>query len=343
MTREVAFSAIELAMKGKKSTGILFYGGEPLLERQLIFDVVEHCQKITSQTGHKFSFKITTNGILLDEEFLKFSRDINMAIGFSCDGPAQDDCRLFPDKRKTFDILKDKIPMLLKYHPYAVGLSVINPTTVHKASDIAKFLFDSGFRYVSMNVNYCETAGWTKKHFEILKKEYKKLATLYEKWTTIENKFYFAPFDKKILAHLKGKKYHEDRAVMNYGQPSIAPDGTIYAMSKHIDQQQFAIGDVFNGFDKEKRESFYNAGNETHSVCRDCDLYSRCNYAHFNLKYDGKKFVPNPSPIQCCHEQLVAPIADLVANKLYSKRNSMFIHKHYNDFYPIISLAEDEK
>jgi len=129
MTKEIAFKAIELASAGSKSTGILFYGGEPLLEKELIYSVVEHCAKIEKDTGHKFSYKITTNGILLDEDFLKYSQKINMAIGFSCDGPAQDICRLFPNKNKTLDILKEKLPLLFKYHPYAVGLSVLNPST----------------------------------------------------------------------------------------------------------------------------------------------------------------------------------------------------------------------
>ena len=343
MTREIAYAAIELAMKGSKSTGLLFYGGEPLLEKELIYDIVEHNKKITKETGHVFTYKITTNGILLDEEFLKFSQDINMAIGFSHDGPAQDDCRLFRNKDKTSEVLKDTIPLLLKYQPYAVGLSVLNPTTVHKASDILKFLIDSGFKYISMNVNYCGTAGWTKKHFEVLRKEYKKIAKMYEEWTTAEKKIYFAPFDAKILSHLKGKKYHEDRASMNRDQPSIAPCGTIYPMSKYIDQTDFAIGDIFSGFDNSKREHFEKKANDMPVSCRECAINKRCNYMFSNLGYNGEDYFPNISPVQCFHEQMITPIADTLAEKLYSKRNALFIHKHYNDMYPIISLSEDSR
>jgi len=343
MTKEIAIKAIDLGMQAKnsKSTGVLFYGGEPLLERQLIYDVVEHNKKITQETGHKFSYKITTNGILLDEEFLQFSKDINMAIGFSHDGPAQDFCRLTKTKEKTSVILKEKIPLLLKYHPYAVALSVLNCNSVHLASEIAKFLIDSGFKYISMNVNYSPNAGWTKKHFEILEKEYKKIAKMYEKWTTDEEKIYFAPFDAKILSHIKGERYHADRAVMNREQPSIAPDGTIYPMSKYIDQRDFAIGNVFSGFDENKRVVFEKAANEMPASCKDCALNLRCNYMYSNLAFDGNNFFPVISPVQCAHEQMLTPIADDLAAKLYKKRNALFIHKHYNELYPVISKAED--
>jgi len=341
MTKEIATKAIEIAMKGSKSTGILFYGGEPLLEKQLIYDVVAHNKKITEQTGHKFNYKITTNGVLLDEEFLIFARNINMAIGFSHDGPAQDECRRFATGEGTADVLRDKIALLLKYHPYAVMLSVLHPTTVHLASDIVQFMLDSGFRYMSLNVNYSPEAGWTKKHFEELERQYKKISKMYEEWTNSEKKIYFAPFDAKILSHLKGKKYHADRAVMNKEQPSIAPCGTIYPMSKYIDQMDFAIGNVFSGFDEAKREVFESAANVLPATCKDCAINFRCNYMYYNLGFLSGEFAPAIFATQCTHERMLTPVADKLAEKLYKKRNALFIHKHYNDYYSIISKAED--
>ena len=167
------------------------------------------------------------------------------------------------------------------------------------------------------------------------------LASCEEKWTTDEQKVYFAPFDAKILSHIKGERYHKDRAVMNREQPSIAPDGIIYPMSRYIDQTDFAIGDVFNGFDKTKRDRFEKMANIMPLSCKDCALNLRCNYLYSNLVYNGTDFVPNISPVQCTHEQMLAPIADALAAKLYKKRNALFIHKHYNEFYSVISKSED--
>ena len=41
MTREVAYAAVDLAAESKKPCGLIFFGGEPLLERELIYDTVE--------------------------------------------------------------------------------------------------------------------------------------------------------------------------------------------------------------------------------------------------------------------------------------------------------------
>ena len=95
MSREVAFAAVKLGMENTNTSALLFYGGEPMLERRLIYDVARYAKAITKKTGHTFLYKMTTNGTLLDEEFLKFSSGINLTIGFSHDGPMQDNCRRF--------------------------------------------------------------------------------------------------------------------------------------------------------------------------------------------------------------------------------------------------------
>jgi len=343
MTREIAFAAVRLGMEDKKTSGLLFYGGEPLIERQLIYDIVEYTKKLKQETGHTFFYKMTTNGILLDEDFLEFSRDINMSIGFSHDGPAQDDCRLFSNGDKTAEILEEKISLLLKYHPHAVAMSVVDPSTVHKASEIVKFLSDKGFRYISLNLNYDDAAKWTIEHFKILEQEYKKMAKLYGEWTTAEKKFYLSPFDVKIISYLKGEKYHEDRRRMNREQPSIAPDGKIYPGSRYIDQPAFSIGDVFSGIDDNKREDIEKRGDIPPAACAECALITRCNYVYGSLFADKEgAIIAKISPVQCAHERLLTPVADRVAEKLYKKRNALFIHKHYNELYSVISLAEDK-
>ena len=341
MTREVAYQAVKLCMEKNKISGLLFYGGEPLLEKELIYNIVAHTQEINKDTGFNFFYKITTNGTLLDEEFLKFSKKINMSIGFSHDGPAQNDNRLFYNGDGSFDILEEKIALLLKYQPYAVGMSVVDSSTVHKAADTVKFLHDKGFRYITMNLNYDPKAQWTTKHLDILKNEYRKIAEMYLKWTRREEKFYLSPFDLKILSHLKGDKYNEDRRFMNRMQPSIAPDGMIFSGSRYVDFPKFSIGNVFTGIDEEKRKFLEDKGAIPPEPCRKCAIKSRCNYVYDHLNCHGKDMATEISPVQCAHEQIITPIADDVAAKLYRQRNAMFIHKHYNQMYSVMSLFED--
>ena len=342
MSRDTAFAAVKFGMENKNTSGLLFYGGEPLLERELIYDIVKYTKDIKEKTGHSFYYKMTTNGTLLDEEFLSFSQDINLTIGFSHDGPAQDNCRIFSSGGGTFTLLEDKISLLLKYQPYAVAMSVMDPSTIHNAAATVRFLFDKGFKYISLNLNYARTAPWTKKHFLILEEEYRKMAQMYIEWTNQEEKFYLSPFDRKILSHLKGDKYNKDRRQIAKNQLSVASNGKLYPSSGVLGDPAFEIGDVFSGVDSEKQEILYENGSVPPNSCLECAIRQRCNYVFDNLIRRGTEIVNDISPAQCAHERLLTPIADYVAEKLYKERNALFIHKHYNELYTIVSLMEDK-
>ena len=344
MTADIAMKAVDFAIRQSEGqpVGLLFYGGEPLLERQLIYHIVNQCSKIKQNTGQVFYYKMTSNCILLDEEFLQFAEQHNITIGMSCDGPAQDDCRLFPNGKGSFSILEEKIPLLLKYQPYAVGMSVIDSTTIHKAAEVVQYLFDCGFRYITQSLNYCRTATWTEDHLEVMEKQFWQMAEMYIKWTRAEEKFYLAPIDMKIISHLKGENYNPDRRKMALNQLSVAPSGRIYSASRFVDDSSLAIGDVYKGLDLKKQQEIYDKGSDLAEPCSRCKLSGRCNYAYDSLRKgeDGALFT-DIAPLQCVNEQMLAPIADYVAGVLYKEKNPMFLHKHYNEFYPIMSLLED--
>ena len=342
MARETAFAAVDLAASEKKPCGLIFFGGEPLTERELIYDIVDYSQKVKKETGQIFYYKMTTNGTLLDEDFLKFSRSLNMMIGFSHDGYMQDDCRVFYDGRGTFEILESKIPMLLAYQPYAVAMCTVNPETAHKLSASVEFLFNKGFRYITISPNYAQSANWTQKSLAVLESEYKKLAELYIKWTKANMKFYLSCFEMKILSHLRGEKYCEDRCQLGKKQISVAPDGKLYPCVQFIDDPEFEMGDVFSGIDINKRKIIEQKGSVNPPVCETCAINKRCNHTCGCLNRQATGSIGEISPVQCAHEQMLLPIADSIAEKLYKERNSLFIHKQYNEFYPILSMIEDK-
>jgi uncharacterized protein len=341
MSQDVAFAAVRFGMKGVSSSGLLFYGGEPLLERQLIYDTVEYASKIKKKTGHNFFYKMTTNGTLLDEEFLEFAKSVNLTIGFSHDGPVQDDCRLFANGEGSFELLEEKIPLLLKYQPYAIAMCVTDPSTVHRAAEMIKFMFDKGFRYLHISHNYDRKAPWTQEHLAVLEREYKKMAEMYIEWTRKEIKFYLSPVDAKILSHLKGEKYNADRLRMACNQPSVNYDGKIYYSSKYLGNTDFEIGDVFSGINSKKQKHIYERAAIPGKQCLECAIRTRCNYAYDSLVCEGGEITADITPMQCAHEQVITPVADYAAQTLYKDENPLFIHKHYNEMYPVMSLVED--
>jgi len=41
------------------------------------------------------------------------------------------------------------------------------------------------------------------------------------------------------------------------------------------------------------------------------------------------------------YEQMLVPLADEIGRVLYKKRDPLFLHKHYNAAYPVLSVLED--
>jgi len=161
MDPDTAFRAVDLAVSDcGRSVGIIFFGGEPLLRKDLIYSTIEYAKAKSKQAGIHMHFKVTTNGTLLDEAFMEYSARENLFIALSHDGvrEAHDLHRVDRGCCGTFDRLSDKIDLLLRYRPYAPVMMTVNPDTVMHYADSVKYLYARGFKYIICSLNYA--ADW---------------------------------------------------------------------------------------------------------------------------------------------------------------------------------------
>lgn len=342
MSIETAKKAVDLASKERdKPSGIIFFGGEPLLCKDLIYEIVEYSRWVEKKEHCSFYFKLTTNGLLLDEEFMDISLKENIFIALSHDGieQAHDKYRIDMNSKGTFSRLSDKIGLLLRNRPNSPVMLVVNPDTVNYYYDSVVYLYERGFRYIICSLNY--EAAWTEKHIRQLKKQYEKLSELYITKTMAEEKFYLSPFEVKISSYINGGNYCYERCELGKKQVSISPEGLIYPCVQFVGEEQYCIGDVDVGIDKSAQHRLYMLNEGEKESCKACALKRRCNHYCGCMNKQSTGSVNEVSPVQCSHERILIPIADKMAEKLYKKRNALFIQKHYNDMFPIISMIED--
>jgi len=350
MTNEIAFQSVKFATEAMSpNIGVIFFGGEPLLKLDVIKATVDHCKKIEAQNiiKYKFHYKITTNGILLDDDFLKFAAENNIIISLSIDGikEAHDTHRKFKNGAGSFDLVASKIDKLLDYQPYANALMVVNPENVDSYFDSVKFLIDKGFIYILASLNYA--GAWTDKHLLKLQKQYKLLAKYYKELSLSERKFFFSPFEMKLTTHIKGKEILCTDCHLAQTQVSIAPNGDIYPCVQFVQDavanKEFVIGNVWDGFDLEKRKLMYNHSQEENLSCANCALKGRCNYKCSCLNWQTTGIINQASSVLCESEKILIPIVDKLGEELFEKKSASFIQKHYNTAYPIFSLMEDDR
>ena len=350
MTPQIARAAVDLAAEScrrenpDKSVGIIFFGGEPLLCRDLIVDTIQYCRQLGKRTEQSFYFKVTTNGSLLDESFLADDPTAEVFVALSHDGVllAHDAQRIDEEGRGTFERLRPKIDLLLRHKPYAPVMLVTTPKTVSHYAVSVKYLFDCGFRYLICSLNYGAT--WSRRELVELKHQYDLLADWYEMQTRAESKFYFSPFDVKIASHVYPGSCRLERCELGRRQISVAPSGRLFPCVQFVgsgEESEYSIGDVWLGIDDARREALYQRNAKEKGSCQTCAIRERCNHFCGCLNRQATGSISDVSPVLCEHEQMTLKAADHVASRLFRRRDAMFIQKQYNDLFPLVSLVED--
>jgi uncharacterized protein len=347
MTPEVARAAIDFALRdGGEAPGIVFFGGEPLIKRDLIVLAIEHAKRACAEIGPRVipHFKITTNGLLLDDELIDLCAREHVAVSLSIDGTEEghDRHRLNVAGQPTFARVAERARALLARKPYSPAIMVATPHTVALAAAGVERLFAIGFRYVIFQLDYA--AEWSDAAIAELERQYRRMAQLYVEKTRREEKFYLSPFDIKIATHIRGEEARGLLCKLGVRQVSVAPDGALYPCVQFVRDgrdRKFVVGDVWGGVDEGARAVCFEATERAPAECSGCAIEPRCNRRCGCLNLQTTGDLGAPSPLLCAHERMIVPIADWIGETLWEERAPMFVQKHYNRAFPMLSLIED--
>ncbi len=130
MAFETACKSIDLLLREaalRDRVNVVFFGGEPLTNFDLIRRVVEYAEKKCLEENKIADFSLTTNATLLTPKIVGFLNTHKFGIAVSIDGPKtlHDKNRKTVGGKGTYDIVSDKVRMLLaRYTARPVGARV---------------------------------------------------------------------------------------------------------------------------------------------------------------------------------------------------------------------------
>lgn len=293
MTEEIADKGIQLALANKDpkvdKITVVFFGGEPLMNWDLVTYV---CEKYQDQC----LFSMTSNMSLLTEERATFLNQHNVGMLFSIDGDkeTQDINRPFVNGQGTFDVISQKIPMVLRHWPQVTFRSTIIPKTADKLFHNYMFARQQGFiNYFCTPDAYSDWHGYE----EILTNEMVKITgqiidDIYGGRKTIIPQVISDGLVNYF--EVKGEIPKSYDSPMRCGMGSmgfgVGASGIISACQEHSticddDSDLFVIGDVYNGIDEERHyrlikeymEQRYKYGNKNcDDTCKDCRFKGVC-------------------------------------------------------------------
>lgn len=324
MSEETALRAVEfVAENSLRSCGISFFGGEPLLQKNLIYKCVEHAKNIADK---QFSYNMTTNGLLLNDEFLNFATENKIKIAMSHDGLMSQDNRIYADGRDCLAALDEKLALLLKYQPKAFIMATVAANTVNSAAESVIYLYESGVRVLNLAIDMRPDAGWNEDLLEILAGEFDKISE-YILGRFVEGEdICFNSFDEKIFHITKNKPKHFCQ--LGKRASIIDADGAIYPCIQFNDRAEYRMGSVFDGINTAVQNKIYHQSLKKPECCDGCALESRCindcSCANFQQCGDMNAV----SPVQCAYQRMLIEKADSLARKMLEADEERFIKRY---------------
>ncbi|MBQ4448116.1 MAG: radical SAM protein [Clostridia bacterium] len=329
MDERTALAACELLFSyGHRKNGFSFFGGEPLLLKDVIGLVVHNCAEKAAKAGSSMSYQLTTNGSLLNEAFLRLADAHGIRIALSHDGCLQDEQRLLRGGGGTAALLEPKIDMLLAHQPNAVAMMTIEKRNLPRLAEAVKWLYARGFSRVNTAIDYRPSVDWNDDDMAELGLQYGELAVFAAEHFDDERPLHYLNFESKVAAYINGRRCIECELGMK--QPSIAPDGVIYPCNQFVGVPEFAMGNVFDGIDKAAQRRIYEAYRAPEPTCEGCALDARCRHHCACLNFSMTGDMHTVPPVQCAHERAVIKYADRMAELLYERKSPRFMRVYGN-------------
>lgn len=253
-----------------------FFGGEPLMNFDVMKRLVEYGRSIEAEKNKKFKFTTTTNCVLMTEEIMDFFNKEMGNVVISMDGRPEVHDRMRPtvNGKGSYAIIAEKAKEFARRRGHQEYYVRGTYTGYNKdfANDVL-FLADQGFEQLSVEPVVTDPACEYALHEEDLpqlREEYERLAVAYMDRRANGKWFNFFHFNvdleggpclrKRLTGCGAGNEY-----------VAVTPDGDIYPCHQFVGREGYRMGSVLDGtFNSDLQKKFANNHVLTKEKCREC-------------------------------------------------------------------------
>ena len=253
-----------------------FFGGEPLMNFEVIKQLVAYGRSIEQEKNKKFKFTTTTNCVLMNDEIIDFLNKEMSNVVISMDGRPEVHDRMRPtaNGRGSYELIAPKAKEFAKRR--GDGEYYVRGTFTGFNKDFGNdvlFLADEGFEQLSIEPVVTDPKCEYALHEEDLPQifdEYERLGQAYMDRRANGKWFNFFHF----MVDLEGGPCLRKRLTgCGAGNEYIAvtPDGDIYPCHQFVGREGYRMGSVLDGtFNREIQATFANNTVLTKEKCREC-------------------------------------------------------------------------
>ncbi len=279
MSYEVGKQAMDflIANSGtRRNLEVDFFGGEPLMNFQVVKDLVAYARSIEKKKGKNFRFTLTTNGVLVDDDVIEWANRECSNVVLSLDGRKEIHDRFRVDYAGHGSWEKI-VPKFQKFVEARQGKNYyMRGTFTHANPDFLtdiQTMLDLGFSELSMEPVVCaadDPSALTEEDLAIVMDQYERLAQLMLERDKAGKPFTFYHYMidltggpciyKRISGCGSGTEYM-----------AVTPWGDLYPCHQFVGEERFRLGDIWQGVTNTGIQSEFAACNVyAHPECRDC-------------------------------------------------------------------------
>ena len=289
----------------RRNLEVDFFGGEPLMNWQVVKDLVAYGRSLEEPHNKKFRFTLTTNGVLLNDEIMEFLNKEMSNVVLSIDGRKEvhDRMRPFRGGQGSYDLIVPKFQKLAesrnqeKY--YIRGTFTRNNLDFSK--DVEHFA-DLGFKQMSIEPvvgDDTEPYAIQKEDLPQIFEEYDKLAKFLIEREKSGRGFNFFHFmidleggpcvSKRLSGCGSGTEYL-----------AVTPWGDFYPCHQFVGQEEFLMGNVDEGITKpEIAEEFRGCSVYSKESCRTCFARFYCSGGCMANSYKFHNTIHDTYEVSC--------------------------------------------
>ncbi|MBQ9859738.1 MAG: thioether cross-link-forming SCIFF peptide maturase [Clostridia bacterium] len=279
MSLEVAKRAMDFLIENsgtRHNLEVDFFGGEPLMNWDMLKELVAYCREREKECGKHFRFTLTTNGVLIDDDVIDFANREMSNVVLSLDGRKEihDRFRVDYAGNGSWDRIVPKFQKLVKAREgknyYMRG------TFTHANPDFLKdieTMLDLGFTELSMEPVVCapdDPSALTEEDIAVVKDQYEQLAQLMLRRRKEGKPFTFYHY----MIDLQGGPCIYKR-VSGCGSGTeymaVTPWGDLYPCHQFVGEEEFKLGDIWQGVTNTQKQGEFAACNVySRPACADC-------------------------------------------------------------------------
>lgn len=279
MSLEVGKRALDFLIENsgnRVNLEVDFFGGEPLMNFEVVKEIVAYGRKREKEAGKNFRFTLTTNGMLLNDEVTEFCNKEISNVVLSLDGRQCINDKMRPTRngKGSYDIIVPKFQDFVSKRGdksyYVRGTFTRNNLDF---TEDFKLMADLGFKEISIEpVVTPDTNSYAIREEDIdrICEEYDKLALdIIERRKRGEKITFF----HYMLDLNGGPCVYKRLSGCGSGTEYLAvtPTGELYPCHQFVGTEDFKLGDIYNGIQKtELVEEFKLCNVYAKDKCKDC-------------------------------------------------------------------------